>query len=52
MILTIKGRDIMNMLACSILALYTLDEHADDTWIENILLQSISLIAKFPTIAA
>ena len=52
MILTMKGRDIMNMLARSILALYTLDEHADDTSIENILLQSISLIAKFPTIAA
>jgi len=52
MILTMKGKDIMNMLARSILALYTLDEHADDTSIENTLLQSISLIAKFPTIAA
>ena len=52
MILTMKGKDIMNMLARSILALYTLDEHADDTSIENILKQSISLIAKFPTIAA
>jgi citrate synthase len=52
MILTMKGKDIMNMLARSILALYTLDENADDTSIENILLQSISLIAKFPTIAA
>jgi len=52
MILTMKGKDIMNMLARSILALYTLDEHADDLSIENILRQSISLIAKFPTIAA
>jgi len=52
MILTMKGKDIMNMLARSILALYTLDERADDTSIENILRQSISLIAKFPTIAA
>jgi citrate synthase len=52
MILTMKGKDIMNMLARSILALYTLDEHADDTSIENVLRQSISLIAKFPTIAA
>jgi citrate synthase len=51
MILTMKGKDIMNMLARSILALYTLDEHADDTTIENILRQSVSLIAKFPTIA-
>ncbi|TRZ70529.1 MAG: citrate/2-methylcitrate synthase [Bacteroidetes bacterium] len=52
MILTMKGKDIMNMLARSVLALYTLDEHADDTSIENILRQSISMIAKFPTIAA
>ena len=51
MILTMKGKDIMNMLARSILALYTLDEKADDTSIENILAQSISLIAKLPTIA-
>ncbi len=52
MILTMKGKDIMNMLARSILALYTLDEHGDDTSIENVLRQSISLISKFPTIAA
>ncbi|MCX6243207.1 MAG: citrate/2-methylcitrate synthase [Bacteroidetes bacterium] len=52
MILTMKGKDIMNMLARSILALYTLDEKADNTSIENVLMQSISLIAKFPTIAA
>jgi citrate synthase len=52
MILTMKGKDIMNMLARSILALYTLDERADDISIENVLRQSISLIAKFPTIAA
>ena len=51
MILTMKGHDIMNMMARSILALYTLDENADDTSVKNILRQSISLIAKFPTIA-
>ena len=51
MILTMKGKDIMNMMARSILALYTLDEQADDTSIHNIVRQSISLIAKFPTIA-
>lgn len=50
MILTMKGKDIMNMMARSILALYTLDPDADDTSVENILRQSISLIAKFPTI--
>lgn len=52
MILTMRGKDIMNMLARSILALYTLDENADETSVENVLKQSISLIAKFPTIAA
>jgi len=51
MILTMKGKDIMNMMARSILALYTLDPQADDTTIHNIVRQSISLIAKFPTIA-
>ncbi len=51
MILTMKGKDIMNMMARSILALYTLDEQADDTTVQNIIRQSISLIAKFPTIA-
>jgi citrate synthase len=51
MILTMRGHDIMNMMARSILALYTLDENADDTSIGNILRQSVSLIAKFPTIA-
>jgi citrate synthase len=51
MIMTMRGKDIMNMLARSILALYTLDENADETSVENVLRQSISLIAKFPTIA-
>ncbi len=51
MILTLKGKDIMNMLARSILALYTLDENADDTSVVNILNQSVSLIAKLPVIA-
>ncbi len=50
MIMTMKGKDMMNMMARSILALYTLDENADETTVENILRQSISLIAKFPTI--
>jgi citrate synthase len=52
MILKLKGRDIMNMLARCVLALYTLDENADDLSTQNILKQSINLIAKFPTIIA
>jgi citrate synthase len=52
MILKLKGKDIMNMLARCVLALYTLDGNADDLSTLNILKQSISLIAKFPTIIA
>lgn len=52
MILKLKGKDIMNMLARCVLALYTLDENADDLSTQNILKQSIDLIAKFPTIIA
>jgi len=52
MILKLKGKDIMNMLARCVLALYTLDDNADDLSTLNILKQSINLIAKFPTIIA
>lgn len=52
MILTLKGQDIMNMLARSVLGLYTLDPKAEDTSLENLLDQSLNLIAKFPTIIA
>ncbi len=52
MILKIKGKDIMNMLARCTLALYALDDKADDTTVANVLKQSINLIAKFPTIIA
>lgn len=50
MILKLKGKDIMNMLARCVLALYTLDENANDISTLNILNQSVNLIAKFPTI--
>ncbi|MCK5282237.1 MAG: citrate/2-methylcitrate synthase [Nanoarchaeota archaeon] len=52
MILKLKGKDIMNILARCVLALYTLDENADDISTLNILNQSINLIAKFPAIIA
>jgi citrate synthase len=52
MILANKGQDIMNMLARSVLGLYTLDKKAEDTSPENLLNQSLNLIAKFPTIIA
>ncbi|MCU4163097.1 citrate/2-methylcitrate synthase [Carboxylicivirga caseinilyticus] len=52
MILSLRGRDIMNMLARSVLGLYTADEEAEDLSPTNLIKQSISLIAKFPVIVA
>ena len=52
MILTLKGNDIMNMLARTVLGIYTLDEKAEDSSVENIVDQSLNLIAKLPTIIA
>lgn len=52
MILTLKGQDIMNILARSVLGLYTLDPKGEDTSLENLVDQSLNLIAKFSTIIA
>lgn len=52
MILSMKGRDVLNMLARSVLGLYTLDENADNISLENMIRQSLNLIAKFPAIIA
>ena len=52
MILKAPSRNIMNQLARSVLALYSYDDRADDTALDNVLRQSIGLIARFPLIAA
>ena len=52
MILKTPSRDIMNKLSRSVLAMYSFDENPEDTSIENVLRQSIKLIAVFPTLAA
>ncbi len=52
MILSLRGRSIMNMLARSVLGLYTADDDAEVYSPENLLKQSMSLIAKFPVIVA
>jgi citrate synthase len=52
MILSMKGRDVLNMLARSVLGLYTLDENADDIKLNNMIRQSLNIIAKFPSIIA
>lgn len=50
MIMKSPSKDIMNKLARSVLALYSYDENPDDTSLENIVQQSVRLIASLPTI--
>ena len=52
MILKIPSRNVMNKLARCVLALYSYDEDPDDTSLQNMVKQSIALIARFPTIVA
>ena len=52
MILSMKGKDVLNMLARSVLGLYTLDDRADEIALDNMIKQSLNLIAKFPSIIA
>ncbi len=51
-ILMLQGKNIMNILARSVLELYTYDEDPDNISPDNLIHQSINLIAKFPTIIA
>lgn len=50
-ILRMASPDITNAIARSVLALYVLDERPDDTSTQNILRQSLHLIAAFPSLA-
>jgi citrate synthase len=52
MILKSPSNDIMNNLARCILALYSYDKNPDSIEIENVLEQSIELIARFPSLIA
>ncbi|HHU57054.1 MAG TPA: citrate synthase [Bacteroidales bacterium] len=52
LILSLRGKCIMNMLARTVLGLYTNDDKAEDYSPENLIRQSISLIARFPVIVA
>ena len=51
-ILDLEGQNIMNILARSVLEMYTFDPNPDDTSRDNLMRQSIQLISKFPTIIA
>lgn len=50
-IMAAPSRDMMNTLSRSVLALYAYDDNPDDTSIENVLRQSLELIARFPELA-
>jgi len=52
MILSMKGKDVLNILARSVLGLYTLDEEPENINLHNMIRQSLNLIAKFPAIIA
>ncbi|OQY40622.1 MAG: citrate synthase [Spirochaetaceae bacterium 4572_7] len=52
MILKAPSEDIMNKLARSVLASYTFDKNPDSLELENIVKQSMSLIAQLPVMAA
>jgi len=51
-ILALQGKNIMNILARSVLELYAYDDDPDNISKDNLIRQSINLIAKFPTIIA
>ena len=46
-----SGKDMMNVLARSVLTLYAYDDKADDTTIPNVLRQCLQLISEFPLLA-
>ena len=50
MIMKHPSKDIMNKMARCVMTLYSFDENPDDISIQNVLRQSIQLIAQFPTI--
>ena len=51
MILKAPGKDMMNILSRSVLALYAYDDNPDDISTANILRQCLQLIAEFPLLA-
>ncbi|MEG1580234.1 MAG: citrate/2-methylcitrate synthase [Bacteroidaceae bacterium] len=51
-IIELEGSDIMNILARSVLEMYTFDANPSDTSRDNLMRQSIELISTFPTVIA
>lgn len=51
-IIDLEGQNIMNILARSVLEMYTFDPNPDDISRDNLMRQSIQLISRFPTVIA
>jgi len=51
MILKAPGKDMMNILSRSVLALYAYDDNPDDISVENVLRQCLFLISVFPLLS-
>lgn len=51
MIMKAPCKDLMNVLARSVLSLYSFDDNADDNSIPNVLRQCLEMIAYFPLLA-
>lgn len=49
-IVDLEGSDIMNILARTVLEMYTFDNNPDDLSRDNLIRQAIELTARFPTI--
>lgn len=50
-VMKIPSRDIMNKMARAVLSMYSYDENPEDLSLENVMRQSIALIASFPMMA-
>ena len=50
-IMKAPSRDMMNMMARSVLTLYSYDDRADDISLPNVMRQCLNLIAAFPMLA-
>jgi len=50
-IMSAPSKDMMNSLSKSVLTLYAYDDNPDDISVQNVLRQSINLIAQFPLLA-
>lgn len=51
-IIDLEGQNIMNILARTVLEMYTFDPNPDEISRDNLVRQAINLIARFPTIIA